>query len=75
MKNNARTDNGRFYESGGVSPQTVLCKFASTSPARTFVNPRLHKAAGTLYASGGDSAENRNTKNIKIEYVAKKNTK
>ena len=44
--------NGRFYESGGVSPLKHLCKFASASPARTFVNPRLHKAARTLDASG-----------------------
>ena len=39
--------NGRFVASGGV----VLCKFASASPARTFVNPRLREAAGTLYVS------------------------
>ena len=45
--------NMRFYESGGVNPQTVLCKFASASPARTFVSPRLHKAAGTLAAMLG----------------------
>ena len=41
-------DNGRFHASGGVSPQTVLWKFASASPARTFVNPRLRQAAGSL---------------------------
>jgi len=29
--------NERFYESGGVCPQIVLCEFASVSPARTFV--------------------------------------
>ena len=32
-------DNERFYESGGVCPQTVLWEFGSLSPARTFVNP------------------------------------
>ena len=42
--------NERFYESGGVCPQKHLCKFASVLPARTFVSPRLHKAAGTLHA-------------------------
>jgi len=44
-------DNERFHASGGVCPQTVLCEFASASPARTFVSPRLRKAAGTLQAS------------------------
>jgi hypothetical protein len=42
--------NERFYESGGVCPQTVLCEFSSASPARTFVSPRLHKAATTINA-------------------------
>ena len=42
------THNGRFHASGGVTPQTVLCKFASASPAGTFVTPRLREAAGTL---------------------------
>jgi hypothetical protein len=37
--------NERFYESGDVCPQKHLCEFASASLARTFVNPRLHKAA------------------------------
>ena len=44
--------NGRFYESGGVCPQKLLCEFAGFAPARTFVSPRLHKAASTLGASG-----------------------
>jgi hypothetical protein len=43
--------NERFHASGGVCPQTILCEFASASPARTFVNPRLREAAGTLGAS------------------------
>ena len=47
---NARTANERFYESGGVCSQTVLCEFANTSLARIFV-PRHHKAAGTKYLS------------------------
>ena len=51
--NQRAATNERFYESGGVCPQTVLCEFASASPARTFVSPRLHKAAGTLYAMWG----------------------
>jgi hypothetical protein len=41
--------NERFYESGGVCPQTVLCEFSGASPARTFVSPRLHKAATPMY--------------------------
>ena len=45
--------NGRFHASGGVTPQTVLYEFASVSPARTFVNPRLREAAGTLGVSSG----------------------
>jgi len=45
--------NGRFHASGGVSPQKHLYKFASASPARTFVNPRLREAAGTLLAMQG----------------------
>jgi len=49
-------DNGRFHASGGVCPQKHLYKFASASPARTFVNPRLREAAGTLGASGGQSS-------------------
>jgi len=36
-----------------VTPQTILCEFASVSPARTFVNPRLRQAASPLWASGG----------------------
>ena len=43
--------NERFHASGGVCPQTVLWVFGSLSPARTFVPPRLHKAATTLAAS------------------------
>ena len=31
--------NGRFCESGGVCPPEYLCKFASASPAQTFVKP------------------------------------
>jgi len=31
--------NERFHASGGVCPQTVLCGFGSSSPARTFVKP------------------------------------
>ena len=46
-----RTANERFYENGGVCPQTVLYEFASASPARTFVNPRIQKSAGALYES------------------------
>jgi hypothetical protein len=53
---NRRRLTKRFYESGGVCPQKHLCEFLSTAPARTFVNPRLHKAAGTLGASGGQHA-------------------
>jgi hypothetical protein len=41
-------DNERFHASGGVCPQTVLWEFGSVSPARTFVPPRLHKAATPL---------------------------
>ena len=48
------THNGRFHASGGVTPQTVLCKFASASPAGTFVTPRLREAAGTLSATEGE---------------------
>jgi hypothetical protein len=51
LKNRMPADNERFYESGGVCPQTVLYDFSSASPARTFVSPRLHKAATTLYAN------------------------
>jgi len=43
-------DNERFHASGGVRPQKHLCEFASVSPARTFVNPRLREAADTLWA-------------------------
>ena len=50
-----RTPNGRFHASGGVTPQTVLCEFASVSPARTFA-PRLREAAGTLKAIRGISS-------------------
>ena len=32
-------DNERFHASGGVCPQKHLYKFASASPARTFVKP------------------------------------
>jgi hypothetical protein len=46
-----QADNERFHVSGGVCPQTVLCEFGSVSPARTFVTPRLRKAAETLGAS------------------------
>jgi hypothetical protein len=42
--------NERFYESGGVCPLKHLCEFSSVLPARTFVPPRLHKAATTLGA-------------------------
>ena len=45
--------NERFHASGGVCPLTVLWEFGSLSPARTFVNPRLREAAGTLYAING----------------------
>jgi len=31
--------NERFHASGGVCPQTVLCGFGSSLPARTFVEP------------------------------------
>jgi hypothetical protein len=34
-----RTHNERFHASGGVCPLTVLWKFGSLSPARTFVKP------------------------------------
>jgi len=43
--------NRQFGASGGVCPQKHLCEFASASPARTFVSPRLREAAGTLAAS------------------------
>ena len=43
--------NWRFHTSGGVCPQKPLCEFASESPARTLVNPRLREAARTLQAS------------------------
>jgi len=49
---NSAAYNGRFHASGGVCPQKHLCKFASFAPARTFVNPRLREAAGTLCVSG-----------------------
>jgi hypothetical protein len=66
-----RSPNERFHASGGVCPQTVLCEFASASPARTFVNPRLREAAGTLSESGGQhkrrekalKTDRQNTKN------------
>ena len=45
--------NERFYESGGVCPPEILYEFASSSPARTVVSPRLHKAATTLAAMRG----------------------
>jgi len=47
---NKTTANGRFHASGGVCPQKHLYEFASVSPARIFVNPRLREAAGTLAA-------------------------
>lgn len=50
MKNAERLTKW-FYESGGVCPQKHLCKFASAALARTFVCPRLHKAANTQAAS------------------------
>ena len=40
--------NGRFYESGGVIPQTVLWGFSSALPARPLVSPHLYKAPGTV---------------------------
>jgi len=43
--------NEQFYESGGVSPQSVLWQFASVSPARAFVTPRLPQVASTLGVS------------------------
>jgi hypothetical protein len=49
--NRMPADNERFYESGGVSPLKHLCEFSNASPARTFVSPRLHKAAFTLAAT------------------------
>ena len=53
MQSNKNTAaNERFHTSGGVRPQKHLCEVASVSPAQTFVNPRLRKAAGTLSASG-----------------------
>ena len=66
--------NGRFYESGGVIPQKHLWKFASASTARTFVNPRLHKAAGTLPASGGQRSGTMKQK-IEIKRKSDKNYK
>ena len=41
MKKQEKTPavNERFHASGGVCPQTVLWKFGSLSPARTFVEP------------------------------------
>ena len=45
--------NGRFHASGGVTPLKVKCEYASVSPARTFVNPRLREAAGTLAVMRG----------------------
>jgi hypothetical protein len=43
--------NERFHASGGVCPLTILWEFASASPARTFVSPRLREAAATLVAT------------------------
>ena len=45
---NKTAANGRFHASGGVTPLKVKCEYASVSLARTFVNPRLREAAGTL---------------------------
>jgi len=56
------TANERFHASGGVCPQTVLCEFASASPARTFVNPRLREAATTLPAIAGQHIETKKDK-------------
>jgi len=38
--------NKRFYESGGGCPQTVLCEFASASPAASAVAPAFIKPLG-----------------------------
>ena len=51
---NATAANGRFYESGAVTPQTILCVIARLSPVARAVKPRLHKAARTLPAMAGD---------------------
>jgi len=48
----------RFHASGGVSPQTVLCEFASVSPAANAMNPRLREAASPLYAMADTPANN-----------------
>jgi hypothetical protein len=71
-KRKCRTPNERFYESGGVCPQTVLCEFSSASPARTFVSPRLHKAAWTLAASREKVADSgfTNLKNFYLQLSA-----
>ena len=46
MNEKDRTHNKRFYESGGVTPQKVQYKFASTSPAATAVPPAFIKPLG-----------------------------
>jgi len=46
MKQGMAAGNKRFYESGGVSPQTVLCEFASASPAASSVAPAFIKPLG-----------------------------
>jgi hypothetical protein len=50
--------NERFHASGGVCPQKHLCEFASASPARTFVNPRLREAAGRCATPGKQHRKN-----------------
>jgi len=58
-------DNEWFHASWGVCPQTVLWKFANTSPARTFVEAyACVKPPTTLYVS---RAKVRSRKTCKIE--------
>ena len=48
--------NERFYEMAAVAPQKRQCNFGGFAPARSSVQPPLHKAASTLGASGGQYA-------------------
>ena len=41
-----RSHNGRFYESGSVTPLQWKCEFASASPAATAVPPAFIKPLG-----------------------------
>ena len=48
--------NGRFGAMAAVAPQKRQCELGSYYPAGALVKPPLRQAAGTLHASGGDSA-------------------